>query len=181
MPAAPVPSWDLTTVYGTFVNADGTRRRGRYEVSIPVRLTSIVDDTVIAPGLFASGALDTTGGDTPSVSVACPATDDPHIVQDGWAVGFTVFFNDGAVDSYQLAVPVDADSLPLSSVVLPGAGPTAPPLLALGRPGGAALLDSAGHVIDAAGTRVLPAVIVDAGQAAPEGLPDHTLVVELTA
>ena len=156
MPTA-IPIWDAVPVTGRWYNQDGTLKPGSYEVTIPVRLTSATGTKAIIPaGQFASGTLNTDSG-SPSLSLSVPATDDPDIRETGWKVVVKVTFASGT-ETYNLDVPIAAagtGGIDLHDYV-PVAGP--PPVLAasvkLGLPGGVALLDTNGDVIDSTGTPI---------------------------
>lgn len=151
---APTPSWNLVRCYGTWNNQDGTKKQGSYRVTIPQRVTSAVDDAVIPPGIFASGALNTGTG--PSLDVQIPATDDPDISPVGFSVQIEVMFSDGtASETFFVKPSVSGPAVNLRQYALPSGVPVPETLLHRGVPGGLAELDRDGDVINAAGQKVV--------------------------
>ncbi len=162
--AAPAPSWNLVRVFGTWRNlADGALKAGTYTIRVVTRVTNSTDDAIIPSGVFATGALSTSGGG-PSLSVLTPCTDDPDNAQVA-KVEVKVEFADGSTpERYVLDVPYanrpTADGgndagVNLRTAVL--ADPTTPDPTGAWKVGvanGLARLNAAGQVVDASGTPV---------------------------
>lgn len=151
-------SWNLVPVFGTWRAHDGTLLPGTYQVSVPVRLTSPTEDVIIPAGIFDSGYLNTAEG-APSLHVHAPSTDDPDILERGWLVTVTVAFEDMGLEGevYTLEVPMAAaeSGINLRAVAYPTIIPIEDPYILIGQPGGLALLNAHGQVVNAAGEPVL--------------------------
>lgn len=162
MPAA-VSSWNLVRVYGTWRGQGGAMLAGSYKITVPQRITNHTDDTIIPAGDFKSGLLAVVGG-SPSLDLLVPATDDPDNDQVGWKLQIDVTLTGVGVESYQIDVPVanrpSADGgnglgVNLRTVALPPGGPvSALGNYRIGEPGGLAMLDSDGDVVDSDGNKV---------------------------
>lgn len=162
--AAPAPSWNLVRVYGTWHTQGGALKPGSYTVTIPARVTNTTNDVIIPAGVFASGTLQTAVSDAPSLDVLVPATDDPDNAEDGWLVTIEVRFDDGAdKELYKIEVPVadrptsdggTGNGVNLRTVAYPQLIPAENPAYRIGVPGGLAVYDTDGDVIDAAGEKV---------------------------
>lgn len=102
----PSPSWNTVRVYGTWRNHDGSKKAGKYTVTMPVRVTNATDDVIFPAGTFGD-SLDTANNSQPSMSVQVPASDDPDNTPSGWQVTVNVTFTDGATpEKYTLSVPL---------------------------------------------------------------------------
>lgn len=167
---SPTTSWNLVRVYGTWRGMDGVLKAGTYKVTIPARITNVTDDAIIPAGQYASGALQTTVGGSPSLDVLVPATDDPDNAETGWKITITVSFPDAASEAYVIDVPVAARPTPdggsgigvnLRTCAMPTVIPQQVALYKVGVPGGLAQLDSVGQVIDSDGNPVTGGGAVD--------------------
>jgi len=160
MPFA-VESWNLVRLFGTWVDGQGAKKRGTYTVTIPVRITNATDDSIIPAGIFAQGDLNLDDG-VPSLEVMVPATDDPDILETGWYVQVKLTFLGSPPETYYVAAPVanapapdgDDSGVNLRELPMLGEAPGYQAPYKPGVPGGLALLDSDGDVIDAAGNKV---------------------------
>ncbi len=151
---APVSSWNLVRVYGTWRGMDGALKAGTYKVTLPARITNTTDDAIIPAGTYATGPLQTSVDSSPSLDIMVPATDDPDNAETGWKVTVAVTFPDAAGESYVLDVPYQSTGVNLRTVVLSASIPQQVALYKVGVPGGLAQLDSSGQVVDANGDPV---------------------------
>lgn len=160
---APTPSWNLIRLHGTWHNMDGTKKAGSYTVTIPTRITSITDDVIIPPGVYASGRLNVDSG--PSLDVMVPATNDPDITPHNWSLNVTIVFNDQSpAEVYNVAPTLTGGAINLRRVVLPSNATPPSAVLLRGVPGGVAELDVDGDVVDSAGVKVGTVTSVTAAQ-----------------
>lgn len=151
---APTPSWNLVRCYGTWNNQDGTKKAGTYQITIPQRVTSTVDDAVIPAGVFATGQLN-TGNSGASLDVMVPATDDPDISPIGFALQLDVKFTDGTpAETFHIKPSIAGPAVNLRQYAMPSSVATPATLLYRGVPGGLAELDRDGDVINAAGVKI---------------------------
>lgn len=159
-----IESWSLVRVYGTWADHSGAKLPGKYEVSIPVRLTNSADDLILPKGVVASGELVVAAG-VPSLSILCPSTDDPDIQQDGWKLQVTITFTGGQDrEIYTIDVPVADRPLAdggtgagvnLRTIALSANLPPQAAMYGVGRPSGLALLSEDGTaVLDAYGAPI---------------------------
>ena len=164
-PGPDLSGWNLVRVYATWVKHDNRKHEGTYTVSVSHRLTNSVDDTIIPAGVFAAGRLDTRP-DVPSLDILVPATDDPDIIESGWTITISVNFPEPYRDEkWTIEVPLATPppGINLRSLVLPDLldGDPADVFIKLGEPGGVALLNDAGFVVNADGS--LPGVGASSG------------------
>lgn len=160
---SPTTSWNLVRVFATYRTMNGSMMAGSYKVSLPVRVTSTTDDAIIPAGTYAQGNFSVAEG-SPSIDVLVPATDDPDIAESGWQVQIEVTPANGTLEKFSLDIPVAnrpvADGgnglgINLRTVIVSSVLPASHPVYKAGVPGGVALLDVDGDVIDAAGVKVV--------------------------
>lgn len=151
--AAPVPSWNLVSVYGTWRSlADGSLLPGEFKVTYP-RVVNRTDDAIIPAGVFASGPLNTTS--TRSLDLMLPATNDPDNMEDAFQVRIDITFTSGiAPESYTIDVPIGSAIDLATERVTVKAIPVQQPLLKMGVPGGIVISNAAGQVLDGHGDPV---------------------------
>lgn len=154
-----IESWSKCRVHGTWA-AEGNRLPGSVVTTISARVTNTADDIIIPAGKYVPGCVKLgTSADAPSLDFPCPATDDPDIPETGWGVTIVVSFENAGIKSETYVL----DEIPSGGVidlrtVIPTtvASPLGAASLKLGQPGGVALLDADGAVVDANGTPVTP-------------------------
>ena len=160
---APVPSWDLVRVYGTWRSQGGALKSGTYKVTVPARITNIANDAIIPAGLFASGSLQVAVDGNPSLDVLVPATDDPDNEQTGWKLVIEVTFPDATAEAYVIDIPVanrpsgsggNGLGVNLRQVALTDQLPQQVAMYKVGVANGVARLNSNGDVVNAAGTPI---------------------------
>lgn len=161
------PSWGTCHVDGTWVSGNhNALRPGGFTVTYP-RTRNIKQKAIAPAGVYATGALNTDpgtplpSGDTDpivgkSFSMDLPATDDPDL-RDALKVQIDITFGDGGKsETYIIDLPtggtIHLDELQPTSI---GTITQTTSSLKLGKPGGVALLDAAGDVIDADGNKVV--------------------------
>lgn len=161
---APVPSWNLVRLYGTWRGMGGELKQGTYTVTVPARITNSTNDAIIPAGVFAAGALQTSVDGSPSMDLQVPATDDPDNEQSGWKLVVAVKFPDASAENYVIDVPIadrpiidggTGDGVNLRRIALAAQIPQQIALYRVGVPGGLARLDADGDVIDAYGVKIL--------------------------
>jgi len=162
--AGPTPSWNTVPLFGTWRNYDGTLKAGNYKVTSAVRVTNATDDVIVPAGLVASGALNekesTGGGKTYSLYADVPASDDPDNDVRGWQLTVEVTFKDSPGEKYVIDTPLSAATgnppgINLRKVLLPQTIPVPATVFIKGVPGGLAVYDADGDVVDAAGNKVI--------------------------
>ena len=144
-----VPSWDMGQVIGTWRKLDGTLRPGKYKVTYP-RVTNVTDDAIIPAGVFAEGDLNVQPG-ARSLDLSLPATDDPDNAEAAFIVTVAVSFDDAADETYNVAIPVGVTVNLREVIPAVSAIPLQQPHLKMGVPGGLAVLDAQGRVLDGDG------------------------------
>lgn len=162
MPAAS-PSWDVVNVHGTWLEQSGRLKAGKYTITVPQRLTSAVDDTIIPAGVYLTGPLNTVRG-TPSLSVDVPATDDPQMQSlSPWKLNIVITFDPSpggpTSETFNIDVPVAAATtggVNLRTIVpTEGGAALAAPSVKFGVPNGVAVIDAQGRVLDGSGNPVV--------------------------
>ena len=183
--AGPTPSWNTVPLFGTWRNYDGTLKSGSYKITSSVRVTNTTDDVIVPAGLVASGALNekeaTGGGKTYSLYVDVPASDDPDNDVQGWQLTVEVTFKDSPGERYIVNTPLSAANnappgLNLRKVILPQTLPAPQPVLIKGVPGGLAVYDNDGDVVDAAGNKVIGGGGTGGGAVSSSSITDATVV-----
>lgn len=150
----PTASWGTHRVFATWKNMDGTRKAGQYTGFLATRVTNETDDVIVPIGQVASGTLNTVNMAAPALDILVPANDDPDNTPNGWFIGLTITFLDGAPpESYILDTPLGGETN-LREVIFPQAISDAAPGFLRGVAGGIAGLDSDGDVVDADGVKV---------------------------
>lgn len=149
-----VPSWDLAPVAGKWVTSDlSTLRAGSYKVEL-TRAVSLTDDVIVPAGVFAEGQLQVDDPAKPSFEVNIPVPRDPDNLEDV-TVTVTVTLEGAKTETYVLRGAAPEGGYDFARLVPTGATLTpATSSLKLGVPGGVALLNGAGQVVDAAGKPV---------------------------
>ena len=153
MPGAVTPSWDMGQVIGTWRKLDGTLRPGRFKITYP-RVTNVTDDVIIPAGVFADGDLNVQPG-ARSLDLSLPATDDPDNAEDAFTITIAITFTDAAAETYNVAVPVGGIVNLRTIIPAVSSIPVQQPQLKMGVPGGLAILDALGRVLDGDGTPVV--------------------------
>ena len=161
--AGPTPSWNTVPLFGTWRNYDGTLKAGSYKVTSAVRVTNTTDDVIVPAGLVASGTLNEKeavgGGVTRSLYLDVPASDDPDNDIKGWQLTVEVTFKDSPGEKYTIETPLSSalntpPGVNLRKVILPQTIPVPASVFIKGVPGGLAVYDADGDVVDAAGNKV---------------------------
>lgn len=153
MPGVVVPSWDMGQVIGTWRTLNGELHPGKYKVSYP-RVTNVTDDAIIPAGVFAEGLLNTTG--SRSLDIALPATDDPDNAQEEFTVTIVITLGQsgGPIETYVVSIPAGGTVNLRTIIPSTAAIPMQQPHLKMGVPGGLAVLDAQGRVLDGDGDPV---------------------------
>lgn len=150
----PTTGWDQVPVYGRWLLDPATNPPavGQVTFSIKSRINLSNGDAIYPSGISRTVSLDGTG----RISTYLPAVDDPNILQHEWSV--FVREEVGRVTEYTIQprmymLDLDPPGLNLGSVIVDQIpGPTAAVLR--GVPGGLAVLDADGDVVDATGEKV---------------------------
>lgn len=153
-----IESWSKCRVYGTWTDAEGNRLPGSVATTISARVTNTADDIIIPAGRYQPGCskLDTSAS-APSLDFQCPATDDPDIPETGWGVTIVVVFDGAGIkpETYVLDTIPSGGVIDLRTVIpTMVAKPLGEASLKIGQPGGVAMLNADGAVVDATGTPV---------------------------
>lgn len=155
MPGVVVPSWDMGQVVGTWRKLDGTLRPGRFKITYP-RVTNVTDDAIIPAGVFAEGDLNVQPGPGErSLDLALPSTDDPDNAEAAFTITIAITFTDAAAETYNVAIPVGGTVNLRTVIPAVSSIPVQQPQLKMGVPGGLAILDALGRVLDGDGDPVV--------------------------
>jgi len=170
--AGPTPSWNLSRVHCLWYSqgAGSNLKPGTYKVTIPARITSAVDDSVVPAGVWDSGDLNVRAG-SPSLDILVPATDDPDILERGWKVVIEVKFTDTSAvpEKYIIDVPVSGEVNLRGITPVGSSNPPMTSTIPIGAPGGFVLYDKNGDVRDAAGNLVTGSGSGGSGLPGPTG------------
>ena len=153
----PTNAWDKVTIFGKYLNLDGTPKSGTVVFTLAERIYRANNSTIYPAGGKLTVSL---GAETGSFSVGFPASDDPDIFPNGWLVKVEERLIDNSGKTYyvepKLAYMADGGAgLDLTTVYVPAVPMLTPdPALIKGVPGGVAELDADGDVVDAAGEKV---------------------------
>ena len=151
-------SWSKCRVHGTWMDAEGNRLPGSVVTTISARVTNTVENAIIPAGKYMPGCVKLgISASAPSLDFQCPATDDPDIPEVGWGMTVIVTFDDPRIKSETYVL----DTIPSGGVIdlrtiIPTtvASPLGAASLKVGRPGGVALLNADGVVVNADGTPI---------------------------
>lgn len=152
-------------VRGHWTRQNGELKPGSYRVEFPTRVTDAADETIWAEGFYGSGRF---VGD---LAIDLPPNDDPGTFPHGWQLKLTVSFRDGSDSEVYVIDTPSGGEVDLSTIVLPDTWPAPAPVVIGGVPGGFALLDSEGNVLNGDGEvvgAVDPAQVVAAVEEAVE-------------
>ena len=155
-------SWILVPVRGTYRTFTGAPASGWVRFTLPYRMVDQLSGVVIP----ADGELQVDLDQYGHFEVMLPATDDPSITPTGWVYRVQERFFDQDGRNFPMAVPKAAaqSGIDLKDVLPADVFPPESTVLYKGVPGGVAVLDAFGRVLDGFGHPVLggnaPAALV---------------------
>jgi len=143
------PSVSTVNVHANYRVGDGPDS-GSVVFTFTDRLVSATDDVIFASGASFEARL---GVNTGSISVDLPCVDDPDISPNSWSIKVEEKLKSGRGATYYIkpTLAMVDTGLNLRSVLVPGTLPAPEATVRIGVPGGLAVYNSNGDVIDAAG------------------------------
>lgn len=143
------PSWSTVNVHANYRVGDGPDS-GSVMFTFTDRIVSATDDVIFASGASFEAKL---GANTGSISVDLPCVDDPDISPNQWSIKVEEKLKSGRGATYYIkpTLAMVAGGLNLRTILVPASLPAAEATVRIGVPGGLAVYNSDGDVVDAAG------------------------------
>ena len=154
MPTPYAPNWSTANVRGTYRLGDNTPDSGSVVFTFMDRITNAADDLIFAAGGSFTANL---GAQTGSISVDLPCVDDPDITPNGFSIKVEEKLKSGRGATYYIkpTLAMIPTGLNLRTVLVPSTLSAPEASVRIGVPGGLAVYNSAGNLVDAAGNVVL--------------------------
>ena len=146
------PSWSTVNVHANYRDGAGPDS-GSVLFTFTDRIVSATDDVIFASGATFDIKL---GLNTGSVSVDLPCVDDPDISPNNWSIKVEEKLKSGRGATYYIkpTLAMVSTGLNLRTILVPASLPAPEATIRVGVPGGLAVYNANGDLVDAAGNVV---------------------------